>query len=284
MQRLQRQGFVVRGLGAGALCGEEALLDAADEFFGAFADLILLARRCEWERNLVALPIQFEGAEASQDAIELFGRAFREDHHEFVVVEPNGEVGAANDGTHARGEFAQSLIAGFAPEAFVDLPELSEIEHDEREGMAHALGAGDFGGKALLGETAIVEAGERIEHRQIAKTVELRVLIGELSVQLLDQKFLANRINVEQDDQRHKSEDGFGEADFEEGAGSLVAGHHGERDDRADHQEADKNRIAAQRRVALFDQRQFALKLVLAGGERGWDRVDGRSRHVEGGA
>jgi hypothetical protein len=175
------------------------------------------------------------------------------------------------------------LIAGVATETVVDQTELLEIEHDEREGVSHALGAGDLSGETLLGEPAIVEAGERVEHRQIAEAVELRLLVGEMSVQLLDQKFLANRVDVEENDQRDESEDGFGEADFEERAGTLMRGHGSERDDGADEQNADEDGIAAQRRVASLEQRQFVLKLVLAGIERRRDKIDVRGAHVERG-
>jgi hypothetical protein len=39
---LQGEGFVVRGLGAGAFCAQEALLNSSDELFTTLADLILL--------------------------------------------------------------------------------------------------------------------------------------------------------------------------------------------------------------------------------------------------
>jgi hypothetical protein len=41
---LKRDGFEVGGFGAAAFGGDESLLGAGDEFVGAFADLVLLAR------------------------------------------------------------------------------------------------------------------------------------------------------------------------------------------------------------------------------------------------
>lgn len=232
----------------------------------------------------MAFPMDFEGSEARQHPIQLFVGALWQDHHECVAVETNRKVGAANDGTYARAEFAQDLISGVATEALVDEAELFEIEQDEREWMTHALCACNFGGEALLCETTIVETGERIEHRQIAEAVELRLLVGKVGAQLLDQKFLTDRVDVEKNDQRDESEYGFGEADFEESAGALVGGHGSERDDRADHQKADEDGVAAERGVALLDQRQFLLELVLAGIERGGDKIEIRITHVWDGA
>ena len=150
--------------------------------------------------------------------------------------------------------------------------------------MAHALCARDFGGEALFGEAPIVQSGERIDHRQIAQAVELRVFIGKLGTQLLDEKLLANRIDVEKDDQRDQSKDGFGETDFKESAGTLMRGHRGEGDDRTDEKHADKNGIAAQRRVAFLDQRQFVLEFARARVERARDKIDVRGTHVRTGS
>ena len=277
---LQRQGFEVCGLGAGALGCEQILLDAGDELVGAFADLVLLAGGRESQGNLMTLPVQFERREARQHAIELLGGAFGEHHHEFISVETNGEVGAANDRAHSRGEFTQSLIAGIAAKPVIDSAELPEIEHDEGEWMAHALGACDFGGEALLGEAAIVETGERVNHREITQTVGLCMLVGKLSAQLLDDKFLAKRVKVEENDGRDEAEDGFGEANFEKGAGALLNSHHGEGDDCADKQEADGDGISAHPRIALLNQRQFLLEFAFAGLERRRYRVIRRSAHV----
>ena len=283
LRDLQRQCFEVRDLGTGALGSEQAFFDACNELIGALADLVLLACGGERELNLLALPLEFERGEAREDTIELFGGALGENHQEFIGVETNREIGTANDGAHARGELAQGLIAGFAPEAFVDLAELLEIQHDERERMTHALRARDFGGEALVSEAAVVEAGQRVEHRQMAQAIELRLLVGKLRVQLLDEKFLANRVDVEKDDQQDESEDGFGETDFEERADALMSGHGGERNDRGDEQNADEDRVTAERRVALLDQRKLVLKLVFARIERGRDYVAVRRAHFEEG-
>ena len=116
---------------AGSLGGDKTLLDAGDEFAGAFADLVLLAGCGELQRNVMAFPVEFERREAREDAIELFGGALRQNHHELVGVEMNGKVGASDDGAHPRAKFAQSLVSGVAAEAVVDRAELLEIEHDE---------------------------------------------------------------------------------------------------------------------------------------------------------
>ena len=281
---LQRYGFEVGSFGGAVFDRDQVLRDTADEFVGAFAYLVLLAGSGELERNFVALPMELERSEARENSGELLGGALGQDHHEFVGIETNGQVGAADDGGHSGAEFAQGLIASFAAEAVVDQSEIFEIEHDEREGVTHALRAGDFSGKALLGEAAIVEACERIEHRRIAQAVELRLLVGKLRAQLFDQKFLADGVDVEKNDQRDEREDGFGDANLEECFGALTGRHCGEGDDRPHKQQADENRIAAQRGVALLEQRQFLLKLGLAGIERGRDEIGGCGSHIESGA
>lgn len=64
--RLERQRFEVRSFIAGLFGGDEALFDTGDEFGGAFADLVLLARCGELERNVMALPVQLKGGQARE--------------------------------------------------------------------------------------------------------------------------------------------------------------------------------------------------------------------------
>lgn len=278
---LQSQSFEVWGFGAVTFHRDQILRDTGDELLGVFADLVLLRGSGELQRDFVAFPTKLERREARENAVQLLGGALGQNHHELVCVETNGQVGATDNGTHAGRKFTQGLIAGFATEAFVDQAEIFEIEHDEGERMTHALRACDFSGEALLGEAAIVEAGERIEHRKIAQIVELRLFNGKLTAQLLDQEFLANRVDVENNDERNQSKDGFGKANLEKGLGALMGCHGGQGDDRADEEQTDRNRIAAQRRVALLDQRQFVLEFAFARIERGRDEVCSCSVHVE---
>ena len=271
----------MRSFGAGAFCRHEVLLDAGDKFFARFADLILLARGGKLNGNLVALPVEFERGEARQHAVQLFGGALGQNHHEFAGVQAHREVGTTNDGTHARGEFTQGLVTGFAAQAFVDQAKTLEIEQNQRERVTHPLGAGDLGGEALLSEAAVVEARQRIDHRPIAEPIELRLFVGELCTEALDEELLADRVDIEENDERDEPENGFGEANLEEGADTLVCGHRGEGHNRGDEQQADKNRIAAQRGVALLDQRELLVNLVLAGMKRGLDKISTQGAHVE---
>jgi hypothetical protein len=273
----------VRSFVAGAFGGDEALFDTRDKFVGILANLVLLARCGELQWDVMALPVEFERRKAREDAIELLRGALGQYHHELVGVEMNGKVGASNDGTHPGAEFAQSLVSGVATEAIIDRTELLEIEHDERKGMTHALGAGDFGGETLFGEATVVKACKLVDHRLIAEAVELRLLVGQLSAQLLDQKFLADRVHVEKNDQRDESENGLGEANFEKGADALVGCDRGESDDGDDKQHADEDRIAAEVRVALLDQRHLLLDGSLTGFQRGWNihKITIRSAHIE---
>ncbi len=235
------------------------MLDASDKLIGGLADLILLVEKAESNGTSWPFQLSSNGPRRERTRFTCSGSHSGRIDHELCRLEANREVGTTNDRADSSGKFAQGLVAGVVAEAFVDEAELLEIEHDKCQRMAHALRSCNFGGKSLFGKAAIVESGEGIDHRHITQSVELRLFVGNLSAQLLDEKLLANGVNVEKNDQRDESEDGFGETDFEERTGTLMGGHCSERDDRADQKHADENRIAAQRRVAFLDQRQFAL-------------------------
>src|SRR5580704_15207115 len=79
---LKSQSFEVRCLAASFFGSHKSLIYARQEFPGAFAEFVLLPGGGEGHRNLFAVPLDFKRAEASEDALQLFRGAFRQQDHE----------------------------------------------------------------------------------------------------------------------------------------------------------------------------------------------------------
>src|SRR6266849_5336022 len=82
--------------------------------------------------------------------------------------------------------------------------------------MAAAFGASDLCSEALFGETAVVEAGQGINHRQVAENIGMILLFEKLLTKTLNEDFLIDRIDIEKHDQGDQAKDSLGQLDFEE--------------------------------------------------------------------
>src|SRR6267378_5413526 len=101
-----------RSLLAGALTGVESLIGARQELFGTVAQLVLPPTRRKSDGKFEALPVHFQGAETSQDELQLLQCTFGKENEELVAAEPNGKIRAANDLVEMSGEFLQHLVPG----------------------------------------------------------------------------------------------------------------------------------------------------------------------------
>ena len=129
--------------------------------------------------------------------------------------------------------------------------------------MPLALRPRDFGGEAMLGEATIVKAGERIHHRQRAEDFGVALFFGELTAKALDENFLRNGVNVENEDQTDKAKNGFGQFDIEDGFGALANGGESEDDNGEGKKKNDENGIAPDTPIVLLDLARFEDEVVL---------------------
>ena len=84
----------------------------------------------------------------------------REDDRELVAAEAGEEVGRAEGLAHGAAELGEDDVADGVPEAVVDLLEIVDIEHEQRERQRVDAGALDLL-RQLTAEVALVpDAGE----------------------------------------------------------------------------------------------------------------------------
>ena len=137
--------------------------------------------------------------------------AFRQNDEKFVAAEAHGEIRGANDLRQAIGKSAQDEITGGVAKFVVDGLEGIQIEHENAQGMAVALGAGDFGFEAFAAQAAVREPGERVARGQAMKFLGANFEAGEhfqmlsgLAAKTLDEPLLVNRVKIEEQDQSHE--------------------------------------------------------------------------------
>src|SRR5689334_21862557 len=105
----------------------------------------------------------------------LVGGHFRLQHEELLAAEARDQVDGAHAREQQRGERLQARVPREVPVAVVDRLEMVDVDHEERERRARALGARLVVLEAL-GELAPVgEAGERVVLREL-----LELLVGAL--------------------------------------------------------------------------------------------------------
>src|SRR5204862_8278230 len=83
-----------------------------------------------------------------------------------------GDVGAPDDVAYPLGRLGEDGVAGEVPDLVVDLLEVVEVEDDQRQLAVVAVGAGDLARERLVEEAPVVEAGERVEVRELARLPE----------------------------------------------------------------------------------------------------------------
>src|SRR5712664_1882927 len=91
----------------GPLTGVESLIGTGKELFGTVPHLVLPPPCRESDGDLVALPVHFQGAETSEDELQLLQCAFGKKNKKLVAAEANSKVRAADDSVEVGGKFLQ---------------------------------------------------------------------------------------------------------------------------------------------------------------------------------
>src|SRR5712664_1060537 len=164
----------------------------------------------------------------------------------------------------------------------INLLEIVQVQREDGQGMPLALRPSDFRGQALLSKTAVVKTRQWINHGQIAEKVGMALFLGELTAKALDENLLRDRIDVKDYDQTNQSKDNFDHLDPEDGIRSLTHRGESERYDCKDEKENDKDRIAPEPPVALFDSEKFVGELLIARLQRRRNGLDVRNTHGVG--
>jgi len=65
--------------------------------------------------------------------------------------------------------------------------------------MSAALGAGNLRRQTLQSEPPVIQAGQGVNHSQVAQYVGMALLFGELTAKALDEDLLIDGVDVEDD-------------------------------------------------------------------------------------
>ncbi|SPF46553.1 hypothetical protein SBA4_3550016 [Candidatus Sulfopaludibacter sp. SbA4] len=109
---------------------------------------------------------EWTGGEGLADALRLEAGSFalaarQQDEKLFAPVASDGVV-AADGGFHAARGFAENRIAGEMAVGIVDVFEPVEIDHEQRDGLGFAVGAGQFVLQRLEDGGAVEKAGQAV--------------------------------------------------------------------------------------------------------------------------
>jgi hypothetical protein len=109
---------------------------------------------------------------AAVELIRVFERRLREHDSELVTADTTRDVGRAHDAVDSLRCFCEHRVAGQVSDPVVDLLEVVEVEHDQRELALVAVRARDLASECLVEEAAVVEAGEGVQVCQPARFAE----------------------------------------------------------------------------------------------------------------
>jgi hypothetical protein len=93
----------------------------------------------------------------------------------------------------------------------------------------------------------------------------MALLFGELEAEAFNEDLLIDGVDVEKKDQGHQTEDGVVDLDAEECSRSLVEEGKGKSDDGKGEEEHDKDGVAPDPPIALFDLPEFGGQVVVGG-------------------
>jgi hypothetical protein len=221
----------------------------------------------------MGLPSYLESAKAVQDELQLVESALWKKNKKFVAAEADSHVRTANYLVEMRGEFLKDVVTGGMAVAVVDQLEIVEVESKHGQRMTAALGARDLCGEALNTKTAVIEAGQRIDHGHVAKNVGMTLFLGELEAQAFDEDLLVNGVEVEKDDENDQTKNGVVQLKVKEGFRALARERQSKSDDGESKEEHDKDGVAPDPPVALLDLPEFASEIVIASLWRRRDRA-----------
>ena len=109
--------------------------------------------------------------DTARDHRALAQGAGRQHDAELVAAGARQHVAGPQPGLRHQGEMLQAGVAGGVAVGVVDHLEAVEVDHEQREQLAAALGPGALLGQALQQMAAVADAGEIVEQREIGDLV-----------------------------------------------------------------------------------------------------------------
>jgi len=103
-----------------------------------------------------------DGSYAAAEGYGLSGVGLRKKESEFVATDAEGRIGSAESFAESGGGGAENVVAAWMTVLVVDFLEAVQIEDDEAERRAVAVGAVQFLFESFGEEAAVIEAGEGI--------------------------------------------------------------------------------------------------------------------------
>src|SRR5258708_20688602 len=147
------------------LLGVEELMGGCQNSVWPRAHFVLLPSGGEGNRNLLAVPVDFQRAETSQHKLQLRQCALGKENEEFVAAQAHRQVGAPDDLIQTGGKFPQYLVTGGMAVGILDLLETVQVQREDRERVSLSLPPSHFRGQALLSETPGIPTSQQNNHR-----------------------------------------------------------------------------------------------------------------------
>src|SRR5216683_3670047 len=144
----------------GPLSGVEEFIGACQHFLWPLAHFVLLPSGGEGDRNLLAVPVDFQRAETSQHKLQLRQCALGKENEAFVAAQAHRQVGAPDDLIQTASKFPQYLVTGGMAVGIVDVLETVQVKREYGDRVSLALRASHFGGQALLSETPVIQTSQ----------------------------------------------------------------------------------------------------------------------------
>ena len=121
--------------------------------------------------------------QATSDDPGALGVGVRQEDRELVATDPEGTIDPAQARDGEAAEVGQGPVAGGVALLVVDRLELVDVQQDERDRDAVAVGLGDLTVELLLERTVVAETGERIGEgigqRRLVTVMELGTLLDQ---------------------------------------------------------------------------------------------------------
>src|SRR5258708_34589102 len=149
----------------GPLSGVEEFIGACQHFLWPLAHFVLLPSGGEGDRNLLAVPGDFQRPETSQHKLQLRQCALGKENEEFVAAQAHRQVSAPDDLIQTGSKFPQYLVTGGMAVGIVDLLETVQVQREYGERVSLSLPPSHFRGQALLSETPGIPTSQQNNHR-----------------------------------------------------------------------------------------------------------------------
>ncbi|EEF26840.1 conserved hypothetical protein [Ricinus communis] len=92
----------------------------------------------------------------------------RQQHHHFLAAVAHREVGRPQRAAQHLRRRAQRFVAGQVPMGVVELLEVVQVDHDQRQRRVGTVRGGHHGRQQVVEPGAVVQARQAVDHRQLA--------------------------------------------------------------------------------------------------------------------